>query len=303
MLRVTALMTLRSERPKGVYYVGNGHRNTTWLSPVRSNDNISAVGGITPSLAHARLPGWQPGQASGLHDLRIILFITTHLSELHMQFLQKCWPSAIQNSAILEYVDIFFMTTKQPPKGLLETLFRGRKVTVKIHQNFGKQRGASSAMILALEGQWFAKYDWFIRVNPDVLILEDEWLIQTMHDREVDGIFVDCLHHNCSKHCEKAWVHTDFFAVRPKSIGDKAFSKHRHIENAETLATKAFSGIIGSGHARWLPEADSRKPAKHGPGAWCRVRGGPHVPVLHAHSLLKQCPLKKGEPIDRYLHF
>mmetsp|Transcript_37518 Transcript_37518/g.74468 ORF Transcript_37518/g.74468 Transcript_37518/m.74468 type:complete len:347 (-) Transcript_37518:146-1186(-) len=311
----SSLVTVPLERPNGAYNGAynsrDGRGNATWLnlgkgtrvhngSIVHNNVGRSDIGGTLPSKVH--VGGTPPPKIQVLlGDLRIVLLITTQFSHKDIQFLERCWPSAIKNSAILANADIFVMASGRPPQGLLGALFRGMKLTVKFHSNLGPQAKATDAVRLAMHSKQLVKYDWLIRVNPDVLILEDEWLVRTMHDRQVDGIFADCLYQNCSRNCTRALVHTDFFAVRPRSVNFENF--HAMNGNAETIATKVFNKIIRSGHDRWLPDARRSKNLgkNNGTRGACHVSGGPHVPVLHAHSLVKQCPLRRGEPKDRYL--
>ena len=33
------------------------------------------------------------------------------------------------------------------------------------------------------------RYDWVVRLNPDVMLVRDDWLLKTMSDPTVDGIF------------------------------------------------------------------------------------------------------------------
>jgi hypothetical protein len=42
---------------------------------------------------------------------RILLFITTHITEWHMKALQQCWPYIIQNSKLVAMADVFIFST------------------------------------------------------------------------------------------------------------------------------------------------------------------------------------------------
>jgi len=227
-----------------------------------------------------------------LRKLRIVLFMTTSLSSSHAEFLRKCWAHAIRNSALLMQVEtLIFYTPKEPTPGLLDA-FTGKKVTVKLYNNPGWQEGAISAMEESTSKKCFAGYDWMIRLNPDVLILDnDEFLIKNLLDPEVDGIFADCWDHNCLSYCPKAHINTDFFAVRVSVLHADTFTKVKGIRHAETSATHAFKDIMSAGRARWLPGVKQ----KH----ICRIRGNLSVPVVHAHNTAKQCPLRRGGPLNR----
>jgi len=230
-----------------------------------------------------------------LRKLRIVLFMSTHLTKAHKEFLRRCWPHAVRNSALLMQVEtvIFFAATKPTPD-LLDA-FAGKNVTVKLYRNPGYQKGAILAMVESTSQQWFEGYDWMIRVNPDVLILDnDEFLIQHMLDPEVDGIFADCHDHKCLRHCRQAHINTDFFAVRVSALLSDTFTRVQGIRHAETQATAAFRHITSAGRDRYLPGTKMRPQ--------CRVRGDPTVPVYHAHIVERQCPLRRGEPRQRNIN-
>jgi len=251
----------------------------TTPSPTQEGSNNVAA---TPS----------PKRASFEH-LRVLIFITTQFSGSHKKFLERCWPSLLNNSVLVQHADVMFFTATAPPPGMFSTIFPKKNVTVKEYQNPGYQRGSMLAMEQGLSLHWFSGYDWVVRVNPDVLILDDEWLIKTMLDNRVGGIFVDCID-KCKSQvsfCSKGLVNSDFFAFRVSEMPSNAFTRFENLGNAERQATAAFRHIVAKGRDRWLPGTQLN---------WiCRVRGR-SAPVVHAHSsLLKQCPLKKGEPKDR----
>jgi len=228
----------------------------------------------------------------GLDNIRVLLYITTHLPDLHVQFLRKCWPGLISNSALLQHADVLLFAGGSLPTDILEDVFRGKNVRVQQYKNPGYQEGAMLAMEAATSGHWFDGYDWVIRLNPDVLILEDEWLIKTLADDGVDGIFANCFDSPCTSHCTEHLVNSDFYAVRPSQLGPASFIETAGLETAELQVSAAFGNIMEAGRDRWVPGTEM--------AGSCRIHG-PGVPVLHAHSVLNQCPLAKGEPKDRDL--
>jgi hypothetical protein len=176
------------------------------------------------------------------------------------------------------------------------------------------QRGANLGLELGFRKGWFAGYDWIVRINPDVLIRNSTWLLQTMADPEVDGIFVRCGDERVYQ------LHTDFFAVRPGRLmelwngtsalwnGTSASSaasqiqrEHpatpfsvmaahtsgtkKHLVNHELTASKYFWPIVNQSRHRYLPDADPSLKK-------CRVRG-PHASVYHQHDSVGQCTQKK----------
>lgn len=242
---------------------------------------LLAVRHTSPSVSHS------------LDNIRVLLFITTHLPDQHIDFFRQCWPNLLKNSVLLQHADVLLFTAIEPPTDILQDVFHGKRVRVEQYENNqGYQGGAEMAMKMATTSSWFEGYDWVIRLNPDVLLLEDEWLIKNMLDLGVDGIFADCYDHGCERHCTVGnMVNTDFFVVRPWYLGPESFAGLQgHFNNAEEQATAAFKNIIESGRDRWIP-------GTHMDGK-CRVRGKT-VPVLHAHSILRQCPLANGQPENR----
>lgn len=233
-----------------------------------------------------------PRFRNSLDNMRVLVYITTHLPELHVAFLRKCWPGLIANSVLLQHADMLLFTAGEPPLDMLQDGFGGKKVRVERYNNTGYQEGAMLAMETATVQRWFDGYDWVVRVNPDVLILDDEWLIETMLDDGVDGIFANCQDYLvCQKNCLNSLVNSDFFAVRPMHLGPRSFSElPGPYQTAEDQATAAFREIVKEGRDRWIAGTNMQNT--------CRIRG-PGVPVLHAHSVVSQCPLAKGQPANR----
>ena len=123
--------------------------------------------------------------------------------------------------------------------------------------NPGYQEGANLAMSEGAGRSLFSNYDWVIRLNPDVIILDSRWILKTMLTPDVDAIFVDCRDicrfGNCVNSSVK--IHTDFFAIRPRVLRPNSFngSTFALFSNAEQTATYEFRDILQSGRHRWLP--------------------------------------------------
>mmetsp|Transcript_7711 Transcript_7711/g.14403 ORF Transcript_7711/g.14403 Transcript_7711/m.14403 type:complete len:294 (-) Transcript_7711:29-910(-) len=233
-----------------------------------------------------------------LSDIKILLYVTTHLPEEHLPYLRYCWPSLIANSALLQHADILMFTAKDLPQDVRD-VFRNNSLRVEKYENPGYQEGAKLAMeMLTLDSSWYANYDWVIRVNPDVLILDDDWLIQNMLNDDVGGIFVDCATRKkeCWQYCiDGTLTNSDFFAVRTMHLHPGQFIDLHNAEghscwNAECAVDAAFKDIRISGRDRWIQGTDM--------GGECRIKGD-HVPVLHSHEVVSECPLHKGEPANR----
>merc|ERR1719468_146268 len=112
-----------------------------------------------------------------------------------------------------------------------------------------------------------------------------------MLNPEVDGIFGDCVDKNCLQHCLMAVICTDFFAVRVSALPKDAFTKYQDMKHAEGQATSVFRHITKMGRDRFLQGTKLK--------GTCRIRGNDNLPVLHAHTLLRHCPLCRGEPRKR----
>ena len=133
-----------------------------------------------------------------LTDLRVLLYVTSHSSLQHLQALKWIWPETVANSDLLKNSEAIFYVANQPP--VLEKLLKdafptNSNVTVVNYTNDGYQEGAIKALSDAYQNNWFKGYDWVIRVNPDVIIRNDRWMLKQMFDMDVWGVLVDCMDH------------------------------------------------------------------------------------------------------------
>lgn len=211
--------------------------------------------------------------------IRVLLYITTHLSQLHQDALELLWPILVQNRPLLQNADVLFYSSEDVPTALLENAFPTNSVLVRNYNNTGRQEGATQALQEALEKDWFGGYDWVLRVNPDVIIRNDTWVASMMMDEDVHGIFSDCS--DGMLNGPVPIVQTDFFAVRPERIDktvDPVEAESETSPSAEMHATFAFQNIWSSGRAAILP--DNR------PNEWCCRVGGEHSSVEHNHEWL-----------------
>lgn len=215
----------------------------------------------------------------------VLLYVTTHASTWHRECLRSCWPKLLAKRGLLRGAHVLIFSTGDPVHNaeLLLPFAKNPSVTVTNIDNPGYQEGANAAMAIGIQNGSFVGYDWIIRLNPDVFILDDSWIIQTMCEPDVDAIFVDC-HDNCpGVNCSipniPLFIHTDFFIVRPYVLRPQGFSEKVFLRfsNAELTATYEFEDIMKSGKHRWLAGAGPM----HGS---CRVRGD-KSPVLHQHGV------------------
>lgn len=218
----------------------------------------------------------------------ILLYITTHLSESHEEFLHRCWPYVLSNSKLVQMADVKVFLTgdvarQKADAEIFRYVFREkvRKNRFTIHQtnNSGYQEGAIAAMALGQQNGWFEGYDWVVRANPDVIIRNDTWILETIlnsDEENVTGIFVDCNGFcNETEHCnhESYRIHSDFTVFKPYTLSPTLLWNES--DNAETMNRIAFSQTVEQGQDRWLVESS---PDNIG---ICRLSTRDEAPVTH----------------------
>ena len=223
-------------------------------------------------------------QIKKLSEMKILLFLTTHLSKGHERALREIWTGLVKSSDLLSNADVLVHHSNTLPDltDLLKGIFPARNVTAVQAKNEGYQEGAIRALADAIEQQWFETYDWVVRVNPDVIIRNDTWIVSQMLDPDVRGILVDChdgLLNRSGNRRNKA--HTDFFAVRPEYMVNRSEALKRGLDkitNAANHFTAAVEDAWSTGHAAILPDNDLNR-------GFCRVRGDSSS-VVHNHEYL-----------------
>ena len=213
---------------------------------------------------------------------RILVFMTTHLNELHLDFLKKCWPSATRRLPLFANAHLLFYTSAiNVPNTTLEAL---SFATIQIEHykevdgRKRKQAGAKRALVDAVQKSWFHGYDWVLRLNPDVLVRDDTWISQQLKKPEIGAILV-----NCSDAKDPQCLHTDFFIVRPQMIDQTALEKHSSHRYAENHLYASLQSYLDFEHGvAWLPHVQRRGTAARVLGQW--------APVIHEHSFVKHCP-------------
>jgi len=206
-----------------------------------------------------------------------LIYISTHLSKRHVSFFAKCWP-AIVSQRLFQESDVRIFATDTAD--WMYDMFDGN-VVVSTYVNPGYHSGANLAMREMVNNRWYEGYEWVIRVNPDVIIRNDTWILKTMQDESVDGIFDDCQDTGCNtSHCIHNQMHTDFFAIRSSTLSRMSFENLEH--RAEAYFTINAHFIADRGRDAWLPHTGPHK-------GQCRVTGN-NSPVIHDHSYLKTCP-------------
>ena len=218
-------------------------------------------------------PGWS--------DVKFLLYMTTHFPDKHVAFL-PCWKDAAERLDIFKYADLMLYTAVDPTEEQLKFL-PFRNTIIKRYENNGYQEGAVQAMLDPYldDVSWFDDYDWVMRVNPDVLIRADGWLMQTMLNTSIDMIVHECFPEQINGK-DNITLHTDFFAIRPRIVDREVLLAARR-DNAEYHFSASFRKTYDEGRFAYVEGAFNVEYKQ------CRI-GGVHSPVLHIHALSNHCP-------------
>jgi len=273
-------------------------------------------------------------------DLKILVFMTTHMSSQHEGYLLSCWPQALQKSKLLSSSDIAVylnppFSQRQSSIQILQQTFQHQNLTIHLYNHTRndkdsdaialttaqtlsdynkftffqskrfaqrqrstmnvdsiiKQSGAMDALQQASKHSWFQNYDWIIRLNPDVIIRNDTWMLDTMlNDPEASGLFIDCWQED-PEHKEHK-LHTDFFALRVSDLPSDAFLKPRN-QNAEMAFTMDVQTILDGNRHRWVPGAAPKSNVCR--AGWKRELGMADVTHFHHEwDLNRTCPIPFG---------
>ena len=206
---------------------------------------------------------------------KTLIYITTHMSQQHRDYLKHCWPQAIKNSDLLKQSDItVYMTPDEDVSGsflLLEEVFKGLQLNVYLQPNPGYQEGAIAALTEASRRGWFNGYDWVFRLNPDVIIQNDKWMLDTIkNDADAGLLYVSCQH---DLDPNRMKIHTDFFGLKMTALSPGF--RFTHGENAEWTFSSDVRNLVLDGKHRHIPDS-----YPHHKG-YCRVDGNRDGPVFH----------------------
>ncbi len=227
--------------------------------------------------------------------MKVLLYITTHMSAQHIWYLKTCWPRALRNSKLLNTTDVKVYLTppedkRNEAKSIFNKTFQNQSIQFIDHPALGHQAGAMEALTAATRGGFFDGYDWVIRVNPDVIVRNDTYILNVMlHDPEATALLIKC------KTKFDTLMQTDFFAIKPSALPPDAFLNPNLNDMAEKSFTKAIQGtILDKGNHRWVPGADPNSDI-----TCCRAGVGKKLEdshVTHVHpirNVLKgeECPI------------
>jgi len=212
---------------------------------------------------------------------KVLIYITTHMSQQHKEHLKHCWPLALKNSHLLSSSDIKVFLTPNPTEvdesiQLLENTFPNQNLSYHVSTNEGYHEGAIAAMSEGVKNGWFDNYDWIFRVNPDVIMQNDTWMIDTItNDKDASFIYIECQPEREPKWNNVRLVHADFFGLKMSNPEMKELLLQKKWGGAEIAFTSQMQPIIEKGQHRHVPDS---YPVVDG---MCRVNGNPHGSVFH----------------------
>ena len=262
--------------------------NTTQISPHEHNNveaasetkggNSGGTGGSVPKrdfhFANTQSNTTMNRPGDGL-KVRVMLFITTHMSPIHIWHLKSCWPPALQNSPLLNSADVVVYLNAEEERrnesmAVLKHTFMDQDLTIHIRDNLGYQAGAIAALSDATKEGWFSGYDWVIRVNPDVIIRDSTFMLDVMqNDPNATGLLINCLDSE-----RKPIIHADFFAIKPEVLSKDAFL-NPVTRNAERAFTHDIrEAILEKGGQRYVP-------GSHPEQSICRAGHGRKIGETH----------------------
>jgi len=220
-----------------------------------------------------------------VQDLKILLYVTTHMSPGHVWYLKSCWPEAMKHSLVLRSADVAIylnspLDQREDNKKVLKEAFKHNHLDIHERDNPGYQEGALAAISDATKEGWFSGYDWVIRLNPDVIIRDESFLVDTMeNDPDATGLFINC-DPNGLVRADGLKIHTDFFAIKPAVLKPDAFLKPAE-GNAEYSFTQDVREVIlEKNNHRWIPGANPETPKR------CRAgykKSLTDTPITHNH--------------------
>jgi hypothetical protein len=253
-----------------------------------------------------------PAAVSGMRPdgLKIAIYMTTHGSQSHLNYIHNCWPAAMTKLELLQNVDLIVYTSSPQHNSVFQSMGFRKVILHRYNETIypkrltfmQKQKGALTALVdpwlvnpwlpnsqwKLSNTSWFDDYDWVIRVNPDVMIRNDTWLLQQMRNPTIQGIFARW------DKTERLSLHTDFFAFRPTDIDYKAMFQEywrqtkAKMYNAETHFTAGFQHLLQDKQPPQLAFLPGVNKREGGPGPG-HVQGY-HAPVIHVHTFIKECP-------------
>ena len=190
---------------------------------------------------------------------QLLVFVTTSGSKQHLQSL-RCWTDGWTAAF---HVHLHSNRQLSPAWSAAFEAVPARQRSVSVAgTDDAHQRGAIRAFVDARAR--FERYEWVVRLNPDVHVLYADAFLKWTKIRGVQAVLANCNPDTvCDfrSDCPGALVHSDFQVFRPGAVNWTAGTAL----NAERHATQVFRAALAS--TWWLQPR----------GFWdrsCRVRAG-----------------------------
>jgi hypothetical protein len=167
-------------------------REATMAAAKAKEDRRNAA--LAATFQGSKPASWPVG---GQADPRVLLYVTTHASEQHLRCFQR-WPAMLAQPG-LRNAEVFMYTSTNDGHDLDS---RWRDAIAKVPRvvgqitvtNPGYQEGAIKAVhderVVPLV-KWDS-YDWIVRLNPDVRVLNGTWLQGLMMPPQLRAILFTC---------------------------------------------------------------------------------------------------------------
>lgn len=200
--------------------------------------------------------------------VRILLYVTTHMSSQHKHRLAHDWYTP---HPALASADVLFYTPSKNWEELQRSFPNASFIAPPPSLAYEYQGGAMVAMTDNRSLHAFKQYDWVIRLNPDVTICSFNETYRHMTS-EYDALVGDC----------KGRIMTDFTVFRPSAL-DAAKSNYRcgrHVSssNAECQMTSRLQRSVTKKRVKILYKT---------PDTYCRMRWRGNV--MHVHTMRPTC--------------
>ena len=220
--------------------------------------------------------------------MRVLLFVTTHLSPTHKQFLSTCWRQMLSQPFFQDADVIFYLTEAMTRASDLEPLsqFPKAHVTSGVKGLLPWARGQGPATAAMHDPHMFgiwSKYDWVIRLNPDVIVYHPDRLQRYMESPDVDAVLGSCSAPSTDPLDRR--VMSDFVVFRPDRI-NLTTAVHRRSNNegqmqelnAENDLSYIVRPIVERNRSVWIYEKAS--------GNSCRTKVGTKErrEIVHDHN-------------------
>jgi len=225
---------------------------------------------------------------------RLLVYVPTHLSDDHAACL-TCWPAMLAHAPLLRTADVLVYAggpAAAVPAARLswESIVKAlpnRNATIFFSTfNPGYQSGAKYAMHVALRSGWFGGYDWVVRMNPDVMVLNETELARPVSSAQYAGVFANCAHsHSCREPgCVRGIIQTDIFAVRPTAFDHGAFACW-NTSSTRIKASRQHGGPLCDGRAEDQAKAAFRPIVMRGADYWLNPGKPSYKCRIDSHGL------------------